>query len=617
MIRDKYKQRSLMVKIALAFVVAIFVVRLLMLQMYGDYVDKAEGNAFYKKTTYAPRGLIYDRDGRLLVYNQPTYDLMLTEKDLNRAAKKGTAIDTLELCDLLNITKVEFEERIAYVKDRRKNRGYSPLTPQRFLTQLSPEEYAVLQEKLRKFPGFSVQSRTLRNYSYPCGAHVLGSIGEVSRKTIEKDDYYKQGDYSGVNGLELAYEKQLRGENGQEVMLRDARGRLQGKYKDGALDTKSEAGENIVSSLDIELQMLAEELLRGKVGSVVAIEPSTGEILAMASNPTWDPSLLVGRLRSEYYPILLEDKMKPLLNRATQGRYSPGSTFKTVQALVCLQQQGVTEHTHFHCDGYASKPIRCTHTHGTSIDLGNALQESCNPYFWMMYKTTLEKNGYGEKNSNFKEQYNIWRKNVMSFGFGPKFKDTDVLGQVDGGIPTVSTYDKWYGERGWRALTIRSNSIGQGEVQVTPLQLANSVAAIANSGYYITPHLNRHDTMKVRRHECAVDKKYYSIVQHGMWLVCDQGSGRFYNVPELQMCGKTGTVDNSHGKPHSLFIGYAPKDDPKIAIAVVVENSGFGSMWASPIASLCMEQYLTDTVSRPQLRERMRTTILNPDVKTF
>ncbi len=617
MLRDQYKFRALYVRIALILLIAIFVIRLFVLQIFGDYEEVAEGNAFYKKITYAPRGLIYDRNGELLVYNQPMYDLLITMRDLDVAKKNGTPLDTLSFCELAGISYEEFVEKIENIKDRRKNRGYSSLTPQRFITQIFPEEFAKINEKLRHFSGFSAQIRTLRYYNYPCGAHVLGSVGEVSQKTIDNDSYYRLGDYAGVYGLELAYEKQLRGVNGVEIMLRDSRGRLQGKYKDGSQDTRAQSGENITTTIDIELQQLAEALLVGKVGSVVAIEPSTGEILAMASNPTWDPSVLVGRKRTENYPLLLNHKLKPFLNRAIQGKYSPGSTFKTVQALVGLQQGGYTTSDRYLCSGYSSKPIRCTHSHGKMIDLSNALQESCNPFFWMVYKNTLEKNGYGENNEKFKEQYEIWRNHVLSFGFGPRFEDTDILGQYHGGVPTIKTYNKWYGQKGWRALTIRSNAIGQGEVEATPLQMANAVAVIANSGYYVTPHLNKHDSMLVHRHECSVEEKYFPPVQHGMWLVCEQGSGRFYNIPDIEMCGKTGTVDNSHGKPHSMFVGYAPKDNPQIAIAVVVENAGFGSMWACPIASLCVEQYINDSIARPQVLNQMKTTIINPDATKF
>jgi penicillin-binding protein 2 len=506
---------------------------------------------------------------------------------------------------------------MAYIKDRRKNYGYSQLTPQRFMTQLSPEDYAMLQEHLRKFPGFTIQNRTLRNYNYPCGAHVLGSIGEVSKRQIEKDSYYRPGDYAGSDGLELTYEKVLRGVNGEEILLRDSRGRIQGKYKDGEQDQMPIAGENITTTLDVELQMIAEELLQGKIGSIVAIEPSTGEILAMASNPTWNPSLLVGRLRSEYYPILQNDSTKPFLNRATGGLYSPGSTFKTLQALVCLEQGGITPYTKFACSGPNSKPIKCTHHHGSPVSLEEAIQESCNPFFWMTYKTTLERDGYGEGNEKFKENYRRWREDILSFGLGFKWDDSDVFGLKDGAIYRAETYDKIYGKRGWKALTIRSNSIGQGEVLVTPIQLANAVAVIANKGYYITPHLNKCDSLLDNRHEANVSQKHYDVVQEGMWRVCEYGTAHYYKLPELAVCGKTGTTDNSHGKPHSIFFGYAPRENPQIAIAVVIENAGFGSQFACPIAMLCIEKYLYREITQKALFDRMKTMVLNPKVKMW
>lgn len=617
MLDDKYKDRSIAIHLVLALVVVIFIGRLVHLQLCGDYVDAAESNAFYHKPIYAPRGLIYDRNGKLLVYNQPTYDLMVTMKELNDQEKKKTPIDTLGLCNLLGMTYEQFVDRMAYIKDRRKNYGYSQLTPQRFITQLSPEDYAMLQEHLRKFPGFSVQNRTLRNYNYPCGAHVFGSIGEVGRKQIEEDSSYRLGDYAGVDGLERSYEKELRGKNGVEILLRDSRGCIQGKYKDGELDEMPEAGMDIVSTLDIDLQMVAEDLLQGKIGSVVAIEPATGEILAMASNPTWNPSLLVGRLRSEYYPKLQSDKTKPFLNRATGGLYSPGSTFKTLQALVCLEHGGITRYTEFPCNGPASKPIKCTHDHGSPVGLEEAIQESCNPFFWLTYKATLERDGYGEDNSKFKENYTLWRDDILSFGLGFKWADSDVFGLRDGAIYRAETYNKIYGERGWKASTIRSNSIGQGEVLVTPIQLANAAAVIANKGYYITPHLNKSDSLLNNRHEANVGQEHYDVVQEGMWRVCEYGTAHFYKLPNLAVCGKTGTTDNSHGKPHSIFFGYAPRENPQIAIAVVIENAGFGSMWACPIAMLCIEQYLYKEITQKALYDRMKTSVLNPDVKIW
>lgn len=528
--------------------------------------------------------------------------------------KNKTPLDTLALCETLLITQPEFDKRIKDVKNRM---GYSSRVPQRFITQLSPSEYAVLQEKLHRFPGFTVQSRTLRNYVYPVGGHALGSIGEVSRSMIEKDSYYKPGDYAGVSGIEKSYEEALRGENGVEILLRDVVGRIKGKYKKGEFDKSAVAGENLTVTLDVQLQILAEELLQGKRGSVVAIEPSTGEVLAMASNPTWNPGALVGRDRSHNYFMLLNDPTKPLLNRATQGTYSPGSTFKTIQALVCQQEGGITPETLFPCNGQASSPIRCTHHHGSPVGLESAIEQSCNPYFWLAYRETLEKGGYGDRNTNFKANYQRWRNDVISFGLGPKFKDSDIPDQVHGSIPSIKTYNTWYGERSWRALTIRSNAIGQGEVQVTPLQLANSVAVIANGGYYITPHLHKCDTMLKHRHQSLIDEKYFPVVKEGMWRVCEYGTGRWYKLDSIPMCGKTGTVDNSHGRPHSLFVGFAPKENPKIAIAVVIETAGFGATWANPIASVLIEQYLTGEVKRKELANRLKTSVTDPDVKKY
>lgn len=614
MINDSFSNRQTVIRLFIAILLAIFVLQLFNLQIIKNYKEKADSNAFFKRTIYAPRGLIYDRNGVLLVYNQPTYDILVTMRELRELEKKNTPFDTVAFCQTLSITREEFDARMNEVKNRM---GYSPLTPQRFITQLSPTEYAQIQEKLYRFEGFTVQSRTLRNYAYPYAGHALGSIGEVSRKVIESDPYYKQGDYSGVSGVEKSYEKALRGENGYEILLRDARGRIQGKYKDGESDELPVAGTNLTVTLDIKLQQLAEELLQGKKGSVVAIEPSTGEILAMASNPTWNPTVLVGRARSKNYAQLLNDPAKPLLNRATQGTYSPGSTFKPLQALVCQQEGGITDKTLYACNGPASSPIRCTHHHGSPVSLESAIEQSCNPYFWSAYRDMLEKGGYGEKNANFKANYERWRQDMLSFGLGPKFKDTDVPDQVNGSVPSIKTYDRWYGERGWRALTIRSNAIGQGEVQVTPLQLANAVAVIANEGYYITPHLNKSDSLKKNRHQSRVDQRYFPVVKEGMFRVCEFGTGKWYKLDSIAMCGKTGTVDNSHGRPHSLFIGFAPKDNPKIALAVVIETSGFGATWANPIASVLIEQYLTGEVKRVDLVNRLKTSSTDPDVKNY
>lgn len=610
MINDNLYKRQFTIKIIISVVILVYIIRLFSLQIANDrYRQRADSNAFLHKTQYAPRGLIYDRNGALLVFNQPAYDVTLIMREIPEN------FDTITFCRALNIDKPYFENRMTEIKDKHKNRGYSRYTPQIFMTQLRPEDIATLQESLYMFPGVYIQNRTLRDYTYPNASHVLGSIGEVSQKNIDNDSYYSRGDYAGRDGIEYTYEKALRGEKGEEILLRDSKGRIIGKYEDGANDIKPKAGTDLTLALDIQLQIVAEKLLAGKIGSAVAIEPGTGEILAMVSNPGWDPALLVGRKRSKNYMDLLNDPTKPLMNRATQAQYSPGSTFKTIQALVCLQEGGITENTLYPCSGPGSTPIKCTHPHGTPVNLANALEQSCNPYFWQAYRETLEKNGYGDGNENFKAQYNKWRDDVMSFGFGQRFTDSDLYEQSRGDIPSTKTYAHWYGETGWRAMTIRSNSIGQGEVQITPLQLANAMAAIANNGYYITPHLNKCDSMLSHRHQTNIDAKYFPAVQEGMWRVFEFGTGRHYKIDSVAMCGKTGTVDNNHGRPHSLFVGFAPRENPQIALAVVVENAGFGATWAAPIASMMIEQYLFGEIKRKDLYNRISTAVTNSDVK--
>jgi penicillin-binding protein 2 len=484
------------------------------------------------------------------------------------------------------------------------------------MTQLGIEDIATIQQSMYKYPGFYIQNRTLREYAFPYAAHVLGNIGEVSQKKLDNDDYYKQGDYAGRDGLEYTYEEQLRGEKGVEILLRDAKGRIKGKYENGKEDIAPKAGENLTLSLDAQLQILGEKLMTGKVGSIVAIEPATGEILAMVSNPTFNPSLLVGRQRSKNYVQLLHDPTIPLINRATQAQYSPGSAFKTLEALVLQEMGGITESTMFPCNGPESWPIKCTHHHGSPVNLMSAVQESCNPYFWNAFKVTLEKNGYGKRNVFFRNNYDEWVDRVKSFGLGEKFKDGDIYEQSRGNIPTQKYYNRIYrADNGWRAITIRSNAIGQGEVLATPLQMANLMCAIANEGHYITPHLNKCDSMLKKIHYCKVDKKYFPLVFEAMWRVFEFGTARGSKIEGLDMCGKTGTADNSHGKPHSVFVGFAPRVNPKIAIAVVVENAGFGSEFAAPIFSLMVEQYLKGKVTRTELQERVTKIVTNYHVQ--
>lgn len=609
MINDTLQNRRFVIAGVITAIVLLYIVRLFSLQILDDrYKEGADSNAFLKKTQYPPRGLIYDRNNTLLVYNKPAYDITLIMREIRD-------LDTLSFCRALNIDKKFFIKRIAEIKDRKRNYGYSSYTPQVFMTQLSIEDIATIQQSMYKYPGFYIQNRTLREYAFPHAAHVLGSIGEVSQKRIESDSYYKSGDYAGRDGVEYTYEKSLRGEKGVEILLRDAKGRIKGKYEDGRMDVAPKAGSNLILTIDIQLQVLAEKLLDGKIGSVVAIEPKTGEILALVSNPTFNPALLVGRQRSKNYAELVRDPTKPLMNRATQAQYSPGSTFKPIQALVTLELGGINEHTRFSCSGKGSTPIKCTHSHGSPVDILNAIEQSCNPYFWHAFRSTIEKDGYGEKNKNFKHSFDQWREAVMSFGFGHKFEDSDVYEQTRGNIPSEKFYNRYFGETGWRAMTIRSLSIGQGEILVTPLQLANSMAAIANEGFYVTPHLNKNDTMKTRIHTVKVDKKHFPIVNEGMWRVFEFGTGRRTKIPDVSMCGKTGTVQNNHGKDHSLFVGFAPRENPKIAIAVVVENAGFGATWAAPISSLLMEQYLNGKVERTEMYDHIIMSTTNSDVK--
>lgn len=612
MINDQnYRRRYVISGIAIV-VVLVYIIRLFYLQIIDQSTkDQADNNALVKQTIYPSRGLIYDRNGELLVFNQPIYEITMVMREM------GKDWDTTTFCQCLQISRTEFDERIAEIKDKKKNRGYSRWTPQVFMSQLKKEDIATLQESKFFFPGIQIQKRTLRDYTYKAAAHVLGSVGEVNQNDIDRDAYYARGDYSGRDGLERTYEQQLRGEKGVEVLMRDSRGRMQGSYQNGALDKTAKAGTDLYTTLDIQLQLLAEELLAGKIGSAVAIEPKTGEILALVSNPSWNPKVLVGKERSKNYNQLLKDPTKPLMNRATQATYPPGSTFKTIQALVCLEQGAITPNTLYPCSGPQSTPIKCTHHHGSPVALDKAIEQSCNPYFWCAYRDLLQKDGYGKDNADFRHRYELWRDAVMEFGLGQRFKDTDLSEQSAGKVPNIKEYDRTYGPTGWKAITIRSLSIGQGEILVTPLQLANQAATIANEGYFITPHLNKNDSMLTHRHEIGIKQKWFAEVKEGMHRVMQYGTGRWYPIEGISQAGKTGTAQNPHGKDHAIFIGFAPVEDPQIAVAVVVENAGYGATWACPVASMMMEQYLTGQVQRKDLRKKISSAVLNESVKKW
>lgn len=585
--KRKYVIGGIAVSIVLIFLIRLFVLQILT----DDYKKNADSNAFLKKIQYPSRGVMYDRQGELLVYNQPAYDITMVPKEIEN-------LDMLDLCNALNITRGYFERRMRDIRDRRINPGYSRYTHQVFMTQLSAEECGVFQEKLFKFPGFYIQRRTIRQYTYNSAAHVLGDIGEVSMRDIESDDYYIRGDFVGKQGIERSYEKQLRGEKGVEILLRDAHGRIQGRYMDGELDQTPTPGKDLTLGLDIKLQMLGERLMQNKIGSIVAIEPETGEILCMVSSPTFDPRVMIGRQRGKNHLELERNPQKPLLNRAIMGAYPPGSTFKTAQGLTFLQEGVIQANTLFPCShGFVHAGLRVgCHAHPAPLPLIPAIATSCNSYFcWGLYRMMGMKK-YGK----VQNAMTVWKDHMVSMGFGYKL-GVDLPGEKRGLIPNAQFYDKAY--RGsWNGLTVISIAIGQGEVLLTPLQIANLGATIANRGYFVTPHIVKEvegeslDSLYSARRYTDVDKAYYDIIVEGMRNAVLGGTCRAANIPGIEVCGKTGTAQN-RGHDHSVFMGFAPMDKPKIAIAVYVENGGFGAVYGVPIGALMMEQYLNGELS--------------------
>ena len=581
-------------------IVLIYIVRLFTLQLLSDdYKKNADSNAFLKKIEFPSRGVITDRNGKLMVYNQPAYDIMVV---MNEAKDH---IDTLELCESLGITKEFFINRMEEVKDRNKNPGYSRFTQQLFMSQLSDKEFSVFQEKIFRFPGFYVQKRSIRQYMYPYAAHVLGDVGEVSESDIEDDDYYQAGDYIGKLGVEKSYEKQLRGEKGVQILLRDAHGRIKGKYQNGKYDKKPVAGKDLTLSIDLKLQALGERMLEGKIGAIVAIEPSTGEVLSMVSSPSYDPRMMVGRLRGKNHLRLSRNVWKPLLNRAIMGQYPPGSTFKTTQALTYLSEGIISQGTTFPCHhgfSYRGLHVGC-HGHASPLALTEALSTSCNGYFcWGLYYMI----GNRRKYHSVQNAMNVWRDYMVSMGFGYKL-GIDLPGEKRGLIPNADYYDRAY--RGsWNGLTIISISIGQGEVNLTPLQIANLGATIANRGYYYVPHVVRKvqgeplDTLFTRKHYTMAKQRAYNAVVAGMRSSAIKGTCKYLGHSNIVMCGKTGTAQN-RGHDHSVFMGFAPMNNPKIALAVYVENGGFGADFAVPIARVLMEQYINGKLSPDMEKE--------------
>ncbi len=602
---DTFSKRKLIVAGIMLGVGVIFILRLFSIQITNKtYKQFATRNVLRFITIYPARGLIYDRKGELMVYNKAAYDLMMIPREVK-------TFDTTELCNIVQLDRVELREAI------RKAKQYSRYKPSIVVGQISPDIYAPLQEKLYKYPGFYVQSRTLREYPSKSAAQVLGYVGEVNQRIIDNDPYYLSGDYIGVSGLEKAYEKELRGIKGITKSMVDVHNRVKGKYNEGKEDSTAILGQNLMTGMDASLQAYAELLMTNKRGAVVAIEPSTGEIIMMVSAPSYDPNLLVGRQRSTNYSILDRDSIaKPMWNRAVNALYPPGSTFKLANALIALEEHAITPFDRFSCSGKGSKPISCTHSHVSPLAIREGIRESCNSFFWNAFREIMS------HKSNSAESYQVWRDYITSFGFGTKL-NPELSSENKGSIPEVSLYDKWYTPGHWNAMTIRSLAIGQGEIEATPLQMVNLCAMIANRGYYITPHIvsavqdaNREvHKLEYEKKVVNISPEHFNTVIEGMEAVISETRLQ-YTVKEdnFIVCGKTGTVQNPHGADHSAFVGFAPKDNPRIAIVVFVENAGFGATYAAPIGGLLMEKYLNDSISpkHKELEQKLiETDLLN------
>lgn len=602
---DTFSKRRLIILGIFLGIGAIFILRLFTLQITSKtYKQFATRNVLRKITIYPARGFIIDRKNNLMVYNKAAYDLMIIPREV-----KG--FDTTELCNIIQMDRVELRDAI------RKAKQYSRYKPSIVVGQISPDVYAPLQEKLYKYPGFYVQTRTLREYPNKSAAHVLGYVGEVSPKTIETDKYYRQGDYIGVTGLEKAYEQELRGIKGVQKSMVDVHNRVKGKYNEGKEDTTAILGNNLLTGLDATLQAYAELLMSNKRGAIVAIEPSTGEIILMVSAPSYDPNLMVGRQRSKNYSILDRDSInKPMMNRAIIGRYPPGSTFKLANALIALEEHAISPFDRFSCSGKGSKPISCTHSHVSPLAVREGIRESCNSFFWNTFRQIMNRKG------NTEESFQAWREYITSFGFGQKLSP-ELSSEVRGAIPETALYDKWYGSRHWNAMTIRSLAIGQGEIEATPMQMANLCAMIANRGYYIMPHIVRavqtpdrqERKLEFEKKTVNISPEIFSTVIEGMQAVVEETRlNASVKQDNFIVCGKTGTVQNPHGADHSAFVGFAPKDDPRIAIVVFIENAGFGATYAAPIAGLLMEKYLNDSITpkHKELEQKLiETDLLN------
>lgn len=594
-------------------VAVVMVLQLFNLQILDEqYKITASNNAFRYDIRYPARGLVLDRNGKILVGNETAYDIMITPYEVKE-------LDTLDLCNIFDLNIDDVRKTLQDYRKNRRKIGYQSIP---FVKQISSQQYSIFLEKSYKFPGFSAVSRTIRSYPFNAGANLLGYISEVDTAFMRKNPSYKRGDYVGRTGIEQSYESILKGEKGYNIYLRDVHNKIKSSFADGKYDLEAIPGKSIISSIDAELQNYGERLMANKVGSVVAIEPSTGEILTLVTSPGIDVTKLA--FINKYYSELVNDPYKPMFNRAVMSPYPPGSVFKLVNGLVALQEGVLDTEIRYPCHmGYkVGRGVAC-HAHPSPTDLEQAIMMSCNAYFCYAFRDIMDNPKYPK----IADAFNQWKRIVESFGFGKKL-GSDLPGEQGGILPSTKTYDKIHGKGRWKSLSIISLAIGQGEIGTTPLHLANLAATIANRGYYYTPHIIKGspDTLinidYTKKHHTLVDPVHFEEVIEGMFLAVNSppGSGATASrvaVPGLDICGKTGTAQNPHGKDHSVFICFAPRNNPKIAVAAYIENGGFGATWAAPIASLIVEMYMKRKVERTDMEAMILNgnTIINVVVK--
>ncbi|MGC4022861.1 MAG: penicillin-binding transpeptidase domain-containing protein [Cyclobacteriaceae bacterium] len=586
----------------LTFVVVgfVFIVKLFFVQVIDSrYAELANSNSILRQVEYPFRGLIYDRNRKLIVYNTPEYDLQIIVNDVKN-------FDSTKFCNVFGLTIEELRSKFKELKAKKKE--YSAVKPMRFIERLSNEDFARTQDRLDEFPGFYIQARTTRAYTSPSLANALGYVSEISKETLKRDatGFYKQGDYIGQSGIESYYEQQLRGKRGTLFKLRDVKGIEKGSFKNGEYDTLSVPGQDLVSSIDLDLQQYGEKLMKGKAGSIVAIEPSSGEILAIVSGPSYDPNDLTGKNYSINFKTISSDTMKPLFNRPLMAQYRPGSIFKIVQALTALQEKVIVPETRIRCD----RSIIDCHGDHSFEDLRGAIENSCNPYFHSVLRRMLNQNKVKDPFEDTRIGLTEWDKHITSFGFGSRL-GIDLPNEKSGLVPSPAIYDIAYHHKPWKFSNIYSIAIGEGENLVVPLQMANFAATVANRGFYYTPHLIKGIGKEGRplhqfteRHYTTVDSSYFRVAVDAMQKVVESGTGQgFAKLPDVIVCGKTGTVQNEPRPDHSVFIAFAPRNNPKIAISVYVENAGQGARAGASIASLMIEKYLFKQTRRQYVED--------------